>query len=335
MRLHVVNLPHTQPTKEFSACAYTSKVRKFIPMMEAQGFEVILHQPLDVDRQARFGFHGPEDYLKIDFNANLAIWKLANATVLASILQQKEPGDIVCLITGTPHQWLVDALPDLRCVEFGVGYLGICQNTYRVFESNAWRNHVYGWWHMQPSFYDEVIPNYYELEDFPIVETPDDYYGFVGRMNADKGYSVAEQVCKKNDLQLVLAGQGTRPTYGDYRGLLPYEDVIKIMANAKAMFVPTTYLAPFEGVHVEAQLCGTPVIVSDQGVFTETVENHVNGFRCKMFRDFENGAIEAPTLDRLAIAEAARERYSLKTVGEQYSRYFERLATLDGPGWYA
>ena len=41
-RLHVVSLPHTQTTLEFSSCAYTEKVRKFCRMMVEQGNEVLL-----------------------------------------------------------------------------------------------------------------------------------------------------------------------------------------------------------------------------------------------------------------------------------------------------
>ncbi len=43
MRFHVVNLPHTQTTKEFLPCAYTQKVRNFCRMMMSLGHEVFLY----------------------------------------------------------------------------------------------------------------------------------------------------------------------------------------------------------------------------------------------------------------------------------------------------
>jgi len=333
MKLHLVNLPHTEATDAYSACAYTGKVRRFVPMMEAQGFEVTLHQPLDQREREAFGFFGPADYLKIDFNPELPMWKLTNANVLQSINEVKEPDDIVCIITGTPHQELIDHI-GLKCVEFGIGYTGICNNTFHVYESHAWRNFVSGRWNMDHKFFDEVIPNSYETERFPIVEEPDDYFAFVGRTIDKKGYRIAEQVCEELGKELILVGQGQTPTYGDYRGLQPYDEVIKVMSHAKALFVPTTYIAPFEGVHVEAQLCGTPVITTDQGVFTETVTNGVNGFRCKMYRDFVEAVEMIEELDRSQIARDARARFSLETVGMQYANYFERLSTLSGKGWY-
>ena len=332
-KLHVVGLPHTFVTEEYSACAYTQKVRKFIPMMEAQGFEVILHDPISPEEKIGFGFNGPEDYLKIDFNSELPIWRLLNERLIEE-LKDAPSTDILCLITGQPHEELVSKV-SMKTVEFGVGYQGVLNGTFRVFESNAWRNYVYGSYKADVSFYDEVIPNYYEIEKFPVVENPDDYFAFVGRMIDKKGYRIAEKVCEDMGYDLILVGQGKKPDYGSYMGMLPYNETIEIMAHAKALFVPTTYVAPFEGVHIEAQLCGTPVITTDQGVFQETVVNGVNGYRCKMYRDFVEASEKISQLDRLSIANSAREKYSLETVGRQYADYFERLDTLNGAGWYA
>lgn len=41
--LHIVSLPHTQTTAEYTHCAYTQKVRKFCNMMSDLGHEVILY----------------------------------------------------------------------------------------------------------------------------------------------------------------------------------------------------------------------------------------------------------------------------------------------------
>jgi hypothetical protein len=49
MRFHVVSLPHTQTTKEFVHCAYTTKVVRFCNMMTSLGHEVFLYSSDDND----------------------------------------------------------------------------------------------------------------------------------------------------------------------------------------------------------------------------------------------------------------------------------------------
>ncbi len=43
MRFHVVSLPHTQTTTEYTSCAFTEKVRRFCIMMKSMGHEVYLY----------------------------------------------------------------------------------------------------------------------------------------------------------------------------------------------------------------------------------------------------------------------------------------------------
>ena len=43
MRFHVISLPHTNTTLEFTSCAFTEKVRRFCIMMKDMGHEVFLY----------------------------------------------------------------------------------------------------------------------------------------------------------------------------------------------------------------------------------------------------------------------------------------------------
>lgn len=111
------------------------------------------------------------------------------------------------------------------------------------------------------------------------------------------------------------------------------------MAGAKAVFVPTIYVEPFGNVAVEAQGCGTPVITTDWGAFTETVIDGVTGFRCHTFGEFKRAVEKAHTLNSYAIRQHAIRNYSLEVIGEKYERYFERLSLLWNAdpvngGWY-
>lgn len=346
--LHVVALPHTQVTREYSACAYTQKVRRFCGMMQDEGWPVTLYASKDNDvdcqtvmcitkkEQRKFGFAKPADYNKMRWDAKDPMWKLFNRRVLIELLDRVQPEDLVCVVSGNAGLPMIRGIqPRAMVVEFGIGYEGVVSGTHKVYESNAWRHYVHGRWNWDKGVeFDTVIPNAYAIKEFPVVVKPDDYFAFAGRLDAAKGLNIAQQACERTGAPLKIAGVGGGEGYGEFLGLLSGPDTIDLMAHALAVFVPTAYIGPFEGVHVEAQLCGTPVLTTDFGVFTETVMNGINGFRCSMFRDYLQGMATVETLSRGRIAAAARARYSTERVGLMYTSYFERLLTLYGNGWY-
>lgn len=349
MRFHLVSLPHTQTTRAYSPCAYTEKVRKFATMMAQRGHEVFLYAGEENEaectehiccirqsEQAIHGFNGPDDYLKIDFNSAQP-WSLFHGNVVEEIKKRIQPADFICVITGIPTLSFEAAFPDHMVVEFGVGYSGICHR-YRVFESYAWRNYVYGQKGWDGQFFDEVIPNYFEVADFPTFEDAgrSDYFLFIGRLTEKKGWRVAQDVCQRLGKSLIVAGPGDFDGYGKYVGTVGPRERGELMARAQAVFVPTLYVGPFEGVHIEANLCGTPVITTDFGVFSETVENGFNGQRCRVLADFMAAAefYASSPVPYGEIARAARKKYATDVVAVQYERYFSRLSTLQGAGWY-
>jgi glycosyltransferase involved in cell wall biosynthesis len=346
LRLHLISLPHTETTKAYSTCAYTEKVRKLSSTMTKHGHDVFLYageeneaectehiECISEARQGMFGFEGPQDYLKIDFNSDEP-WDFFNRNAIYEMRKRIKPRDFICVITGTPAQAIKDAFPDNITVEFGVGYSGIMNPGFRVFESYAWRNYCYGKWDLDGAFFDEVIPNYFDVDDFPEGK-PKNYYLFIGRLNANKGLNIAQQVCDRLKVPLKVAGPGEFTGYGEYVGVVNPKQRGQLIGEAIATFVPTMYVPPFEGVHVESQLCGTPVITTDFGVFSETVDNGFNGYRCSMFHDFLDATEKVKTLDRKAIRRHAISKYSTEVAAVQYERYFKRLLTLYGEGFYA
>lgn len=351
--LHVVNLPHTQTTAEYTHCAYTQKVRKFCNMMTDLGHEVILYASEEnearvselvtvITKEKQREIFGDNDHTKNFFNITWGVhdpgWVEMNSNTIRAMAERIKPRDFICLIGGVCQQIIADAFPNNMAVEYGIGYLGTFAK-YRVFESYAHLHYVHGQDHDDSgSFYDTVVPNYYDLEEFPFSEKPDDYFLFMGRLIDRKGWRIAQEVCEKLGKRLILAGQGEFSGYGEHVGVVGPEKRGELMSKAKAVFVPTTYLEPFGGVHAEALLCGTPVITTNFGVFTETVQNGVNGYRCDTFRDFTT-AVKATekfsTAKRRKIREAAQLRFSTLHVRDQYQAYFDRLYDLWGDGWYA
>jgi glycosyltransferase involved in cell wall biosynthesis len=87
-------------------------------------------------------------------------------------------------------------------------------------------------------------------------------------------------------------------------------------------------------VNIESQACGTPVITTDWGAFTETVVEGVTGFRCRNVEEFILATQNVKNLDRNAIRQRAISLYSVDVIAKKYEYYFRRLETLWGDGWY-
>lgn len=348
MRFHVVSLPHTQTTKAFSVCAYTEKVRKFCRMMKERGHTVYLYAgehneaPCDelitcITEAERAAAVGDKPYVEASFDWNLPHWRNFNERAASRIRQRAEPHDFLCLIAGFAQKPIADALPEMMAVEFGIGYGGSFAK-YRVFESYAWMHTCYGSKAPNPhdlngNFFDTVIPNYFEPELFPFSVEKDDYYLFIGRLVDRKGFAIASEVCEHLGERLLIAGHGTPPKYGEHVGVVGPVLRGQLMSRAKAVFVPTMYIEPFGGVAVEAMLCGTPVITTDFGAFTETVQHGATGFRCSTFADFCEAARNVENLNPYYISHYAL-RFSLEKIAPRYEAYFARLSTLWNKGWY-
>lgn len=351
-RMHVVNLPHTQTTHEFDHCAYTAKVRKFCDMMMDLGHEVFLYASEDneanctelitvIDKAKQQEFFGDYDHKKNFFNitwgSNDPHWQYMNTQAIEAIKERIQERDFIMLIGGTCQQQIAEAFPMHMSVEYGIGYVGTFSR-YRVFESYPHMHYVHGTQNDDNgSFYEAVIPNYYDTDEFPFSTEKDDYYFFIGRLIDRKGFSIAQEVCEKLGKRLIVAGQGELQGYGEHIGVVDAKKRGELMSKAKAVFVPTTYLEPFGGVHAEALLCGTPVITTNFGVFAETVFNGVNGMRCDTFQDFLDAVKWADELSvdqRVSIKMNAEMRFGMESVRQLYQRYFQRLYDLWEDGWY-
>jgi glycosyltransferase involved in cell wall biosynthesis len=354
-RIHVVSLPHTLLTKDYDWCAYTAKVRRFIDMLDMAGVEAIVYGPdihdtpgateynVIVEEEDRLQWFGDAEWDNTRvfdrWDTEDICWRQTNTRAAKQIRQNWRTGDIVGVIGGLCQKQIIDEIAALGplVVEWGIGYSGVIPGTHRVFESYAWMHHVAGLTHADDMrMFDAVIPNCYDLDDFTFSDTPGDYLLYMGRPTPRKGLPIIADIAKRTSLPVLMAGQPGEPIPGtEHVGLVTGKRKADLLAGARALLTPTTYLEPFGGVAVEAMLSGTPVIATDYGAFTETVVPGVTGYRARMLKDFMD-AIEAITaLDRRAVANHAIARYSLDAGARMYGDYLRRVHTLYTDGWYA
>lgn len=350
LRFHVVALPHTKVTKEFFSCAYTEKVYGFCNMMTSLGHEVYLYASGDrtdanvtdfipcLPEDLRLAAVGNNHYTSASFDNTLPHWVTFNRNAIQTIARHIEQKDFICLIGGLAQKPVADAFPDHMSVEWGIGYSGTFAK-YRVFESNTWRSAVYAQHRnaadVDINFYDGVVNGYYDKDKFPWQLEKKDYYLYFGRMTQRKGVDIASQACEKAGVKLIMAGSGSYiPPYGHYIGEVSAEGRAELLGGAIAAFSPTLYHEPFCNSHIQAMATGTPVITTDLGIFTETVQNGFNGFRCNTLAEFVNATEQVKTLDYRAIATDTYAKYSTDMIRYKYDRYFNRLLTLWDAGWY-
>lgn len=369
MRFHVVALPHTQTNMHHSACAFTMKILHFMQMMHSLGHEVF-HYGVEgsevkdctqediqiMSREEQEGFFGPynpEALYEVDWSGRAPYWQLINDRATTEINKRKQSGDFVCLIMGTLNQPIEHAVgSDVLVVEYGIGYNGTFAK-YRVFESYAHMHKIWGaqgGFDPDGKFYDAVIPNYLNPNDYPFQHEKQDYFLYLGRLIKRKGIHIAVETCNRLGAKLKIAGQGCVKVEGnkifcsdgevytgdnlEYVGFATGQKRAQLYQNARGVFVPTTYIEPFGAVAIEAQMAGTPAITTDFGAFPETVEHGKTGFRCHTLDQFVWAAQHVHEIDPWYAHQRAVANYSMERVRYRYQEYFEMLTDLWKTGWY-
>jgi glycosyltransferase involved in cell wall biosynthesis len=358
MRFHILGLPHTVSSKEYNACAYTQKVVKFGKMMKSLGHTIIHygHEDSDLvcdehvtvttnkDLEIAYGdYDWRKNFYKFDVNDHAYQTFYKNAIV--EVGKRKQKHDFILPFWGSGVRPVCDAHSDLICVEPGIGYAGGHWARWKIFESYAIYHAYYGMTAVgscKQDWYDAVIPNYFDPDDFTFQEKKKDYFLFLGRVYDGKGVNVAVQVTEALGAKLIIAGQNSLTQMG-YKEIpahiteIGYADVEmrrKLMSGAKAAFVPSMYVEPFGGVQVEMLFSGTPTITTDWGSFTENNIHGITGYRCRTFEQYLWAANNIHNINPKN-CRAFAENFTLEKVGKMYEEYFQSVLNVyTGNGWY-
>jgi len=379
IRLHVPAIPYTITRDEYSHDAYTGKVKRFGPMMRSRGFEVYHYgietsesgatQQIDLMTKEEWTVLRVKTLQWLDptLSYEAAIQKNTDSSLIISTfsnwssplvkefnkrlrveLQKHYRGkatDLVCLPLERMHDDAINGLP-VVVVESGIGYDTSCKD-FRIFESYSWMSKTLGIEKKSPQNYWFVIPNFYDTKEFKLSVSPiSNRVGFLGRICDVKGCRVIVEIAKRMPhVEFVLCGQGnptpflTEPNIV-YKPPIHGAERSDYLGSCVALLAPTKYLEPFGGSVVEAQLCGTPVITSDWGGMSETVEQFKSGVRCHTLADYCYAVQKAidGAFDRTYIRERAVAKYDMFLIAKDYDYVFRSLLDVFRPeknGWYS
>lgn len=358
--IHLVGLPHTELDEvKFSHCAFTAKAARLVKMLQSAGRDVSVYwgdSLMGANWQLKnFDPYSAADLPALIWDANVSYWKEFNTRCIEAIKATIVPGDIVAIIGGSVQQVVVDQFStDYTCIEPGVGYGGICRDTFCCFESYAWMHNRYGEFRIENGRpFDAVIPNAVDPDQWYLADS-DGYALFVGRMIDRKGPKTAGTIANAAGLHCVFAGGGVQSfsnsagskvnriecqdgtvIEGDvsYIGAVQGEDRKALFAHAEVFICPTHYIEPWGGVHAEAMMSGLGVVAPDYGVFTETLPPQ---FRYRTLAQAKRAVGIARQHRGQNPRLVAINKFSTATCTRMYDEWISRLEMLrDGRnGWY-
>ena len=361
MKFHILGLPHTITAKWWGTCAFTQKVEKLCRILHDSGHTVIHYgvEGSDVKCTEHVNVMDRTTFVKTESFNN---WKSTHSYDVNDEYHQQwykncteevksriKSNEFLLLPWGGGHRPVVDGLGDIVdeifLVESGIGYDASWQFApYRVYESHTFMGLSYGkkdGWETENSNigrpYDAVIPNHWDPEDFEFSPQKEDYILFFGRILKTKGtWMIADMIKANPNLKFKIAGQ--YKAFSDnvpdilrespnveLLGYVENDERAQLMSKAKAVICASSYYEPFGGVAVEAQMCGTPVIASDWGAYSETILHGITGFRCRTVNQYLEAADKVSELNPYIIRQWATDNYSLDRASEMYNDYFDML----------
>jgi glycosyltransferase involved in cell wall biosynthesis len=114
-----------------------------------------------------------------------------------------------------------------------------------------------------------------------------EYFLFLGRLSSEKGVDTILQASNllPAGFRIVVVGDGpeaqalkSMPSRSvEFRGAIPAEEVPAVLANARALLVPSRWYEAAPRSIIEAYASGVPVIASDIGALPEAVANERTG----------------------------------------------------------
>jgi glycosyltransferase involved in cell wall biosynthesis len=179
----------------------------------------------------------------------------------------------------------------------------------------------------------------------PTVEQPEDFFTWIGKFSRNKSPHLAIEAANVANVPIKLAGiiDEDRPdsiSYFEnmikpqidqqqvqYIGPVNMQQKIDLLSRAKGYLNPLAWEGPFGMSMIEAMAVGCPVIAFARGSAPEIVTDQKTGFIVQDVPEMAGAIARISQLDRAAIRQHARDRFSSRAMAEKYLNLYQKIIT--------
>ena len=161
---------------------------------------------------------------------------------------------------------------------------------------------------------------------------------FVGRISPEKNLDMALSIANKNKTDLDIIGKialKNQQYYNSlkhlidgknirYLGTKSHEELISYYSSARALIFPSDITEAFGLTAIEAQACGTPVIMKRGGSRTELIEEGKTGFLCETDEEFTTAIASVDKLRAIDCITFAK-KFDINIMVQKYELLYREL----------
>lgn len=161
---------------------------------------------------------------------------------------------------------------------------------------------------------------------------------FVSRIAPEKNLDIAIAAAKKAGVGLDIVGKvsAKNEAYWEqlqqdidgeqivYLGSKNQKELVELYSSAKGVLCPLEPTEPFGLVAVEAQACGTPIIMKKGGSRSELLSENKTGFLCETEDEFVEAIRNLPTI-RAEDCVAFAQSFDINTMTTRYDALYTEL----------
>jgi len=177
----------------------------------------------------------------------------------------------------------------------------------------------------------------------PFSAAPGEYLVTVGRLVPHKGADRAIAIAARAGLPLIIVGGVTpyledsapyyetkvRPFVDGVRvrhfAALSNDEVLRVVAGARAFVFPISWEEPFGLVVAEALAAGTPVVATPRGSLPELVEHGVTGFLGETDEELAGFVARIGEIDRAVCRRRAEELLGADRMVAEYEAFYRKI----------